>query len=637
MTADDVRQESLAGGVYRICRRIGGGGEGDVYLVQHIPTEQMRAAKVIKSEEPNRRMHELHMLKHLHHPSLPQIIDVFQWEGQVWLIMEYIQGCALSELQGRDMTGDQFFQIARELAEVLIYLHSRENPILHLDIKPSNVLVKRDGHPALIDFGASVLAQGGKGFGARLCTRGFSAPEQMEGAGGDVDERADIYGFGATMYYCLHGKKPGGSAVLFHPPSLKRLRRRHRRSETGGGKREAYWRRRAGIILGKCLQEERSRRYPDFALLYRDICRAEKRYFRTKKLGGISAAAAFFLLVLIFAAGTLLRGYPDGLAQESGQRHPGSAAQEAGRKYPGDLAQETGQKDPDSLAQGNGQRYPDGMTQEAAQRYERLLEMASGLGLAQALSFYEEAAQLYPAGKWGILVLERLSEDYLFTVEEEGILKDLIYKEIPGMGETVAEAMRQRPEVYGEFSYRLGLAYWYFYQDAGGKRAAASWFDQAIRSQEDLVYPASWLEAARIHADIGGYYEKLGRQDEEGKRRADFQTYWNDLKRLLELDSFREESAGIRRQVVSEMLSCLIMGACEVQQSGESLETIRQILNELSEAVQDEQLWPEQTQREAAAGQYRDAAAAVERVFADERGLEIEGEQEFQKEQESAE
>lgn len=622
--ADDVRQESLAGGVYRICRRIGGGGEGDVYLVQHIPTEQMRAAKVIKSEEPNRQMHELHMLKHLHHPSLPQIIDVFQWEGQVWLIMEYIQGRALSELQGRDMTGDQFFQIARELAEVLIYLHSRENPILHLDIKPSNVLVKRDGHPALIDFGASVLSRGGKGFGARLGTRGFSAPEQMEGAGGDVDERADIYGFGATMYYCLHGKKPGGPAALLYAPPPRRPLRMCR-SDTGGGKREAYWRRQAGIILGKCLQEERSRRYPDFVLLYRDICRAEKRYFRRKRLGGISAAAAFFLLVLIFAAGTLPSGYPDGLARERDQGHSGSAAQETGQKYP------------DGLAQENGQSHSDGLTQEAAQRYERLLEMASGLGLAQALSFYEEAAQIYPAGEWGILVLERLSEDYLFTVEEEGILKELIYKEVPGMGETAAEVMRQQPEVYGEFSYRLGLAYWYFYQDAGGKRAAASWFDQAIRSQEVLERPASWLEAARIHADIGGYYEKLGRQDEEGKRRADFQTYWDDLKRLLELDSFREESAGIRRQVVSEILSCLIMGACEVQQSGESLETIRQILNELSEAVQDEQLWPEQTQREAAAGQYRDAAAAVERVFADERGLEIEGEQEFQKEQESAE
>lgn len=583
LTEESVQQKTLAGGVYRICRRIGGGGEGNVYLVQHIPTEQLRAAKIIKSEEPERQLHELHMMKHLHHPFLPQIIDVFQWEGQVWLIMEYIQGRALSEIRGRAVTGDQFFQIARDLAEVLIYLHSRENPVLHLDIKPSNILVKRDGHPALIDFGASVLSRDSKGAGARFGTRGFAAPEQLESAGNNVDERADVYGFGATMYYCLYGKKPYETAALSPRREGISRRRTHRRRLGCGGGRQAYWRRQAGTILEKCLQEDRDSRYPDFILLYRDICKAEKRCIRRKRLGGISVAVAFFLLVLTFAARAMLGGGSDDIALAAGQR------------------------------------------------YEQLLEMASGTGLAQAGSFYEEAAQIRPAGDWGLLILERLSEDYLFTVEEEGILKAVIYEEVPDSGQTVVEVMRQQPEVYGEFSYRLGLAYWYFYQGAGGKRAAASWFARAICSQDGQEHPAKWLDAARIHADIGGYYEKLGRQDEEGRRQADFQTYWSDLKKLWGLDSLQKESAGIRRQVASEILSCLIMGAYEVRQSGENRKTVEQILNSVAETVQDEKIWPESEQREVATEQYWGAAAAVERAFADERG------QRFEEEQESAE
>lgn len=572
MTGAGDNQRPLTVGAYQICRRLGGGGEGEVYLVRHIPTEQLRAAKILKSETQGRQMHEIHMMKRLHHPSLPQILDVFQWEGRIWLVMEYIQGKALSDIQGSNMTGERFFKIARELAEALMYLHSRKMPVLHLDIKPSNVLVKQDGHLTLIDFGASVLSSGGERAENCFGTRGFAAPEQFEGDRAGIDGRADIYGFGATMYYCLHGRIPEGGTQ----------RRRERQLQKLYSGRPAYWKRRAGTILEKCLQRDRSRRYPDIPSLYQDICRAEQRYIRRKRAGEVMAAAAFFGLVTAFAAGAWMGSSSEGAAADSGQK------------------------------------------------CQQLLEMASGLGLAQSQSLYEEAAGLQPGGNWGLVLLARLTEDYLFTLEEEGMMKALLYSEVPGTDETVAEVMHRQPEMFGEFSYRLGLAYWYFYQEAGGKRAAASWFSQAMASQEGMGQPAGWLEAARIYADIGSYYEKLGRRDEEGRRQADFQTYWRDLKRLWELESLREGEAVIRRQMALEILSCLIMGAYEVRQSGESRTAVGQIMNELAGILQDEGNWPDDEQREVAAGQYRDAEAAVERAFADERG------QEFEREQESA-
>lgn len=567
---------SMIVGAYQICQRLGGGGEGDVFLVRHIPTGQLRAAKAIKSEKSGRQMHELHVMKQLHHPSLPQIIDVFQWEGRVWLIMEYIQGRALSDGRAGGMTGEEFFGIARELAEVLMYLHSRSIPVLHLDIKPSNILVKRDGHLVLIDFGAAVLFQTFGESGECFGTRGFAAPEQFEGAGAEIDGRADIYGYGATIYYCLYGHVPDSRARGRKTRSVVGRHTEGQQNQSFG--RRAYWKHRAGMIAQKCLERDRNRRYPDFQSLYRDICRAEKRYIKRKRGGKILAAAAFLLFVLLFAAVSLENHYTDEAA------HTG-------------------------------------------QRYDRLIEMAAGLGLAQSQSFYQEAARLKPGGDWGLVLLERLTEDYLFTLQEEEILKSLLYDNVPGTDQTVAEVMREQPDMYGEFSYELGLAYWYFYQEAGGKRAAASWFTQACQSQDSLEHPAKWLESAHIHADIGSYYEKLGRQDEKGRRQTDFQIYWRDLKRLWELESFQDESAGIKRQMTFELLSCLIMGAYDVRQSEEPREAVEQVLNALAGIVQDEQIWPDEEQRRVAAEQYRDAAAAVERVYADERGQTFEGEE----------
>jgi serine/threonine-protein kinase len=556
---------TLIHGTYRVCQRLGRGGEAEVYLVEHLPTEQLRAAKVIWTDDPRRQMHELDMMKHLHHPALPQIIDVFRVEGQVWLIMEYISGRSLSELAGR-VNGEQFFQIASELAEVLVYLHTRSRPIYHLDIKPSNIILRRDGHLVLLDFGAAVCEridqEGQRQFG----TPGFAAPEQLGASVCEVDGRADLYGFGATMYYCMYGKIPGKG----RPPDSRN---------------RPLWQRQADQILDRCLQARREDRYPESAVLVRELGRARARYNRRKQQKTAAVAAALFLAVVLFA----LYALPSGNEQ-------------------GELPRQD--------------------------RYEQLLEQAAGQGLLQAFSSYEEAALLQPCGNWYRELMDRIMEDYCFTSDEEAALNSLLYLAVTEEGQTVAECMQEQPETYAEFAYRLGLAYWYFYEETGGKSAAANWFSQAVRLQAECAEQPEWLESAQLYVRLGSYYEKLGRQDETGMSRTDYGTCWYDLKHLWQQASLQQESIGIRRQAATELVSCLIMGAYEVRQSGEDLETIRGILGEVEAVFQE--AWTKEEEKEVAEEYYRDAAAAVERVFADEGGLEVDTEQKAEETSDSA-
>ena len=78
---------------YLIIKKLGSGGDGTVYLVKHIVTEQLRAAKQIHTGKKD--CHELQMMKRLHHPSLPEVIDVLEEDGGVWLILEYVRGEAI--------------------------------------------------------------------------------------------------------------------------------------------------------------------------------------------------------------------------------------------------------------------------------------------------------------------------------------------------------------------------------------------------------------------------------------------------------------------------------------------------------------------------------------------------------------
>lgn len=503
---------------YQIIRMLGLGGDGTVYLVRHNPTEQLRAAKRLKTDALRQRRHELDMMKHLRHPSLPQVFDVLEEQGELWLILEYINGKPLSALGKEEIGPALFFSIARQLADVLCYLHTRRTAILHLDIKPPNIMLRPDGSLCLIDFGAAIRAAPTGGHELCFGTPGFAAPEQSDPAV-RPDGRADIYGFGALLYYCLYREIP-------RPFSACRGRIQAERTR---------WKRLVSPLLLRCLESDREKRFPDTRALCNAVRKTEKRYTARIRRRRGSAAALFLLSVLVFAAASL-----------PGEDHGGVKSAE---------------------------------TEKA---YRALLEQADGLGFEQAVACYEQALALRPKdAAWCERLIERIDADYLFSKAEEEALKTLLFSAPQGQADTEDELLALASPEYGALAYRIGLAYWYFYEGAGGKSAASRWFKRAIETQDIQTRSAAepaWLASARIHARIGSYYETLGKRDADGKLQSEIGTYWNDLTELWGLGSLSSESIGVRCEIAKELLSLLIMQTHELKTQGVKPEQLQETL-----------------------------------------------------------
>lgn len=580
-------EERFMDGNYRMIRRLGSGGDGTVYLVEHIPTEQLRAAKRMEGSRAGERISELNMMKRLHHPSLPQIIDILECAGQTWLVMEYIRGRALSESDRREVTAEQFFQIAVQLAQAVRYLHTRPVPILHLDIKPTNVLLRPDGRLVLIDFGAAVFLKKEGEIHRCIGTPGFAAPEQYEN--GCVDTYTDVYAFGATLYFYLYRRIYGRVPLDKTRSERTSYRRRmilERREEYDRTaffyRKESWWKRQAVNFLTHCLRDKEELRFRSGEELELAVRKLQKKYLRRKKLRNIWYASVFLAAVLAFFAGTVK---PDMEVQR----------------------------------------------QREEQTYEKLLEKAAGMGSLQAQECYRTAVLLFPADeRWYVQLLSQIESDYLFDAWEERLLQELLYALLPE-GRTVLEKMKRDAQGYGTLAYRIGIDYWYFYEGAGAKSAAAQWFDEAVsflkncpEETEDAKEAAERLKAAQIYAEIASYYEKLGRQDAEGRRYEDFCRYWNDLKKLWGLRKTVWETSVIRRQIAEEILSVLTVKAAQLRETGERRSDIEEILKEVESFLKEEVMHTEKNIREdkarVSAEQYEAACDAVERVFSDERG-----------------
>ena len=159
------------------------------------------------------------MMMKISHPHLPVIVDYFppHEQGCEALVMEYIDGHTIADLFRSSCAGLTFMQIVHiglQLCSALSHLHSHSPPIIHRDLKPTNVMIDSKWHVKLIDFSISRQFKAGQQQDtAQLGTVGFAAPEQ-EGTG-QSDERTDIYGLGALLYYMASGgiiyKRTGGS------------------------------------------------------------------------------------------------------------------------------------------------------------------------------------------------------------------------------------------------------------------------------------------------------------------------------------------------------------------------------------------------------------------------------------------
>ena len=153
---------------------------------------------------------ETDLLKKLRHPSLPSIIDVIDDKDSFLIVMDYIEGNPLSNAleEYGAQPQDMVIAWAKQLCDVLGYLHAQSPPIIYRDMKPSNVMLKPDGNITLIDFGTAREFKE-KNLADTVChgTIGYAAPEQFGGMG-QTDARTDIYCLGATLYHLVTGQNP---------------------------------------------------------------------------------------------------------------------------------------------------------------------------------------------------------------------------------------------------------------------------------------------------------------------------------------------------------------------------------------------------------------------------------------------
>ncbi|WP_025702759.1 serine/threonine protein kinase, partial [Paenibacillus forsythiae] len=204
----------ILGGRYAVRGIIGSGGSSHVHLGEDLRLPGKRWAIkecVADNQDYGNVQAEAELLISLDHGRLPRVVDFFppDEDGYAYLVMDYIEGVTLNRYMdsvGGKIPGDTILLFAKQLLEVLQYLHEHRPPIVYRDLKPSNIMLAPDKGLVLIDFGIARRHRGGAGEDTvKLGTVGFAAPEQY--GGGQSDHRSDLYGLGALLLYLATGGK----------------------------------------------------------------------------------------------------------------------------------------------------------------------------------------------------------------------------------------------------------------------------------------------------------------------------------------------------------------------------------------------------------------------------------------------
>ena len=193
---------------YEILKMIGKGGMSVVYLAMDKRLNKQWAVKEIKKESNGKNnevivqslLAEANLMKRLDHPSLPRIVDIIDNGKTIYVVMDYIEGEPLDKILNEYGAQPQELVIewAKQLCDVLDYLHSQSPPIIYRDMKPANIMLKPEGNLKVIDFGiAREYKELNLADTVSLGTKGYAAPEQFGGKG-QTDARTDIYCLGVT-------------------------------------------------------------------------------------------------------------------------------------------------------------------------------------------------------------------------------------------------------------------------------------------------------------------------------------------------------------------------------------------------------------------------------------------------------
>lgn len=219
-TCGECGQSALLDGRYRLEGRIGIGGTGTTWrastmvdgrahslvAVKELPVGSLDSAKARELVE-----REIRVLRELDHAAIPRYWeDLFVGKGRskaVYIVQDFVDGETLAdEVKHRRYTEGEVVALMAELLHVLSYLHGLRPPVVHRDLKPQNVIRRKDGRLALIDFGSVRDSVKGELGGSTVAgTFGYMAPEQFRG---DASPVSDLYGLGALAIALLSRREP---------------------------------------------------------------------------------------------------------------------------------------------------------------------------------------------------------------------------------------------------------------------------------------------------------------------------------------------------------------------------------------------------------------------------------------------
>lgn len=479
---------------------------------------------------------EADILKKLHHPSLPDIVDIIEEEETFLLVMDYIEGRQLEDVvqEYGPQKQENVVEWGKQLCDVLSYLHSQNPPIIYRDMKPGNIMLQKDGKVVLIDFGtAREFKENRTEDTACLGTWGYAAPEQYSGQG-QSDVRTDIYCLGVTLYYLFTGHNP-----ICKPYEIYPIRYWNANLSSG-----------LETIILKCTKKNPSKRYQSCEELQQELSCYYELDIEYQKSQRMKKGVVFCFFSL-----TILSGFLSFVFYKEERKLVNNIYEEClyeAKRHSKEKPYQTCYQEAITLNPTNSRAY------------KELLE-----------TFLWSDNEAQEAQEYSVCD---------FSEEEEKFIRKImgITQEGNKRNEDYLKSCKRE---YESFAYSLGIAYFYSYNGTGNKAAAERWLKIAGEGKPSKELKENEIIRAQKLWKIASYYEQLGMYHQGGDVCISYKDYWKDLTEIVSHEKKNLQQSKDLLFSYKELLSQIITSAFQFSKAGVTKAEMIQQLAEMEKGL----------------------------------------------------